>query len=319
MPWTEMLAHLCDYRNPFVTVELLPKFSEPKGIKFGGGAGATISSSSGAKDASKKDMFVADDKDGDDDDSGNPKLQRCAEDVDGGAYPQWDSKFVMNFKPPKKTSCRVLFTDVTKLWADDQQKYVVVMVREAPDKSLFMTAYDPRNATEYELLGGPPHWEYEGVNDDSKRLLPHIYSDPEDLKEALANPIGKFAKELDYYLSKSSDPIPPSSSSSSRSSSSGDGASSGGAGAGARDSTIRIGGVITPRLLVSVFNRRGASEELLASCQVSISSVLSGTGTDKVQWTTLLSESIADSGVRTVTPAGEYMNTFILPVLVSVA
>lgn len=31
MEWGEMLAHLSDYRNPFVTVQLLPKYEEPSG------------------------------------------------------------------------------------------------------------------------------------------------------------------------------------------------------------------------------------------------------------------------------------------------
>jgi hypothetical protein len=34
MEWGEMLAHLSEYRNPFVTVQLLPKYEEPEGIPY---------------------------------------------------------------------------------------------------------------------------------------------------------------------------------------------------------------------------------------------------------------------------------------------
>jgi hypothetical protein len=93
-------------------------------------------------------------------------MQKSPADIDGGAFPEWNSKFVIKYKPPKLTSCRVLFTDVMKIVIDDSTTYVVVMVREAKDKSIFMTAYDSRTATEYKLLGGPPAWQFTGINDD---------------------------------------------------------------------------------------------------------------------------------------------------------
>ncbi len=282
-----MLAHLGEYRNPFVTVELLPRFLEPKGEPYS-------DESKGGQLVTQHlqtDAFAADEDD-DIDDASCPKVQKSIEDIDGGSYPEWNSNFIMKFKPPKKTSCRVLFTDVTKLQVDDQHKYVVVMVREAQDKSLFMTAYDPRTATEYELLGGPPHWKYAGLNDkNNDALLRKIYKTEEELQEAISNRHGKFTAELERYINNNDKTQKQHIQS-----------------AGASDSdvnVIRIGNVITPRLLVSVFNRKGKTEELLGSCQVSISSVLSGTGTDKIQWTTLLYEGINDSGMKSTAPAGK--------------
>ena len=61
----------------------------------------------------------------------------------------------------------MLSKDVAKLLVEDSYKYVVIMVREAMDKSLFMTAYDPRTATEYMLFGSPPEWMIPGITDDS--------------------------------------------------------------------------------------------------------------------------------------------------------
>lgn len=42
-----MLAHLNDYRNPFVTVELLPKYQEPTGIKYGANNTVNVAESKG--------------------------------------------------------------------------------------------------------------------------------------------------------------------------------------------------------------------------------------------------------------------------------
>ena len=45
---------------------------------------------------------------------------------------------------------------------------------------------------------------------------------------------------------------------------------------------------ITPHLVVCVYNQRGREEELLGSAQMSISSVLSGSGVGRLQWIQLL-------------------------------
>ena len=97
-------------------------------------------------------------------------MQKSIADIDGGAFPEWNSKFVIKYKPPKLTSCPVLFTDVMKIMIEDSLTYVVVMVREARDKSIFITAYDPRTATEYKLTGGPSSWKYKHINDEKQKM-----------------------------------------------------------------------------------------------------------------------------------------------------
>lgn len=169
MEWKEMLAHLSEYRNPFVTVQLLPKYKEPVGIEF---------SQAGGKVEENEPAFLFDSSEDDitgrvgySDDPENPVIQKSLSDIDGGAFPEWNSNFVMKFTPPKLTSCRVLFNDVMKIKIDGSITYVIVMVREAPDKSIFLTAYDSRRATEYELIGGPKNWRYAGINDKAQKEL----------------------------------------------------------------------------------------------------------------------------------------------------
>lgn len=129
----------------------------------------------------------------------NPVLQKSISDIDGGAFPEWNSKFVLRYKPPKLTSCKVVFTDVMKIMIDDSLTYVVVMVREAKDKSIFMTAYDSRTATEYKLLGGPSNWGFAGINDSQQ---PHPFDKcyPSQAKD---NRITVFSEELEACIHKS--------------------------------------------------------------------------------------------------------------------
>lgn len=305
-----MLAHLTDNRNPFVTVELLPKYVEPAGVPFDGKSCIPVISQ-GDESQNNDDIFVPDDgpeegrRNGISKDPCNPKIQKSIVDIDGGAHPEWNASFRLAFKPPKLTSCRVLFTDLIKLQLEDQQKYFVLMVREARDKSLFMTAYDPRSSTEYEVLGGPPHWKFSSINEE--RVFQDVYAMLEgELKEKERTQIAdrarrqdfrlsKFASELEQYIIMTESKSLPGLKR----------ITNGGQGGFAKDSDkIRIGNVVTPRLLVNVFNHRGSVDELLGSCQVSISSVLSGTGADKTQWSTLLYETISDAGYKSLSSAG---------------
>ena len=126
-------------------------------------------------------------------------MQKSRADIDGGSFPEWNSKFVLKFKPPKLTACKVLFTDVMKILIDDSVNYVVIMVREASDKSIFLTAYDPRSATEYKLSGGPEAWRFAGINDESKKfpfekLYPHKIGE---------HRISVFSDELEECIKKS--------------------------------------------------------------------------------------------------------------------
>ena len=53
------------------------------------------------------------------------------------------------------------------MFVEDSYKYIIIMVREAKDKSLFMTAYDPRSATEYMLFGSPAQWMIPDIANES--------------------------------------------------------------------------------------------------------------------------------------------------------
>lgn len=127
-------------------------------------------------------------------------MQKSLPDVDGGAFPEWNAKFVVKYRPPKSTSCHVLFNDVMKVSLGNSLTYVVIMVREAPDKSLFMTAYDSRKATEYEVSGGPVHWKYTGINNPSMKLPYEKFYAAGDEKETR---IAKFSAELEVCIAKS--------------------------------------------------------------------------------------------------------------------
>lgn len=140
-----------------------------------------------------------DDRRGHSDDPKNPTLQKSLADIDGGSFPEWNSKFVIKFKPPKSTSCKVLFTDVMKILIDESVNYVVIMVREATDKSIFLTAYDPRSASEYKLSGGPAAWRFSGINDVTKKFpFEKLY--PGKIGE---DRISVFSEELEECISKS--------------------------------------------------------------------------------------------------------------------
>lgn len=303
-----MLAHLTENRNPFVTVELLPKYIEPAGVSFDGKSVVPPVVETKNTDV-VTDLFVPDEipdigrKYGVSDDPCNPKLQKSLVDVDGGAHPEWNANFRLLFKPPKLTSCRVLFTDLIKLQLEDQHKYFVIMVREARDKSLFMTAYDPRSSTEYEVMGGPPHWKFCGINDEF--TFGKVYAILDSTKPTEEKVKMDKVKRQDYRISVFSTELEACVAMTEKDNSRFPAFGNQGANANENPKKIRIGNVITPRLLVNVFNHRGSIDELLGSCQVSISSVLSGTGADKTQWSTLLYETISDAGFRSQSSAGK--------------
>ena len=54
-----------------------------------------------------------------------------------------------------------ILTDLNKFIVDGETKYFVVLARLGKDASVFLTAYDPRTATEYQCGGAPTHWAKE--------------------------------------------------------------------------------------------------------------------------------------------------------------
>lgn len=58
-----------------------------------------------------------------------------------------------------------------------------------------------------------------------------------------------------------------------------------------------LGPAITPRVVLNVYNQRGRLEDWIGSCEISISSVLSGTGVSSPRWCKLLSrDGVASAG-----------------------
>jgi hypothetical protein len=224
--WAEMLAHLTNYRNPFVTVQLLPRFVEPEQYIYVPEEDSSFFSGEEADDPLA--------------------VQRGPVDLDGAPHPVWNTTFRFSFQPPQLTSCKVLSTDIAKMRLDDVAKYVIVMVRESKrfEEGVagkvtfrFLTIYDPRSATEYQC----------GVQKGCS-----LHDCMFGKQRALV--------DLEHFLRAVSD-------------------------ATDTDKLI-LGPAITPRVVINIFNQNGFAEELLGTSQVSISSVLSGSGLGERQWTT---------------------------------
>jgi Ca2+-binding EF-hand superfamily protein len=243
MKWTSMLAHLNDYKNPFVQLQLLPKFLKPEEYIY-----------------NPQDNAVAFTGEEEDDPS---EAQFGKPDMDGGTHPTWDNRFKFNYKPPKLTTCKVLSTEIVKMKIDGSYKYAIIMVREGRkevQEFKFLTLYDSRSSTEYQC----------GVKRGCKLALDLYGSEqgkasvPRSVQEVDCNDESDDPIELKGFdlfmkhLGEASD-----------------------------RGWLLLGPAITPRLIVSVYNRRGKEDELLGSSQMSISSVLSGTGIGKKQWVTL--------------------------------
>eukprot|EP00981_Chlorochromonas_danica_P003461 scaffold654_cov207-Ochromonas_danica.AAC.46 len=185
-----MLAHLTNYRNPFITVHLLPTYITPENYLY--------------DPNDKSDAFTGDDDESDleeQDDNDENRLvvvngkekkrrknwQRGPVDFDGAPHPCWNNQFIFDFEVPKLSSCSILCTEVVKMRMDDSHKYVMAMLREGsrlkmtyqppppppqqqqPNEKIktnttstttistnekenfyFITIYDPRSATEYQ-------------------------------------------------------------------------------------------------------------------------------------------------------------------------
>jgi hypothetical protein len=283
MEWQEMLAYLSDNRNPFVTVQLLPRYVHPERgmVKY-------IPDDMIPRydprlhlqdtDVGKMELDPLDEEDLVEEE-GEPHIQKGPPDIDGGSHPTWDKTFCIKFKPPKLTNCPVMFTDILLLSIDHCKKYVIVMVRVAEDKSLFMTAYDPRTATEYMLFGGPVSWCLPDIANDESDVFKKAFKD--EFNDQKDSRLDFFQKQLEQAIARHDDPN------------------------AAPEDKFRLGFAITPRLLVRVYNQQGpTTDELLGSCQVSISSVLSGTGNNTTVWTTLMHETQGLSGGQSFDKAG---------------
>lgn len=135
LDWPEMVAHLTDYRNPFVSVHLLPDFLEEEDYVFA--------------------PYIKKDPKSEPFDDSVVSLQRGKADCDGGSFPRWESSFTFEYKPPKLTSCKVVNSTIARVVIDGVSTYTVIFIREGrrgekKERFLFLTLYDPRSATEYQ-------------------------------------------------------------------------------------------------------------------------------------------------------------------------
>ena len=253
MKWSELLAHLTNNRNPFFTIQLLPKVFKPDDpddyFYYLDDHDHTVAYSlqDGRSDASEM------------------MIQRSFIDLDGAPHPSWNQKFKFKFTQPLLTSCRVVSSEVIKIKVDLQDKYVILLLRDSrrsvvvsggPDKFRFITIYDPRSATEYQC----------GIKEGCK-LYNALYYGTIDESVVVKRSSNKATRgsydnssnisDSDYmtYIVEASE-----------------------------QQKIVLGPAITPRLEINVYNDNGRSQELLGSAQISISSVLSGTGIVEKRW-----------------------------------
>jgi len=125
LSWSEFLAHLNGFRNPFCTLELLPKRIEPV-------EGGVMQNTA---DASNFRSGVAD--------------------LEGGSHPKFHKcDFDFKFLPPAIARMPILFTDVCKMMISEglvepQAKLFIIMVRKGSDGSLICTAYDPKSSSDF--------------------------------------------------------------------------------------------------------------------------------------------------------------------------
>jgi hypothetical protein len=91
-----MIAYLMDYRNPFVSIQLLPNFLEPNEYEYTPYIEQELSLDTHHDDETRKSQV---------------NLIRGKADVDGGSFPTWDQTFSFVYKPPKLTNCKVVSTE----------------------------------------------------------------------------------------------------------------------------------------------------------------------------------------------------------------
>ena len=289
MTWTEMLAHLTDHCNPFISIELKPRFLEPHQYVYRPENDHAVVAFTG------------------DEDNDPLEVQRGEVDMDGGSFPNFDSTFKISFRPPKLTSCKLLSTEIHRMKVENQSKYVIVMAREAkrvtpegekfcplmPESFKFLTIYDPRTATDYQC----------GVKPGCK-----LYDDLKEPDIASITPppapklIGKSASSI-------APPLPPLTTLPTPISI----ADFMTHVAEACDTDMLIlGPSITPRLVLTAYNKRGKEEQAIGSSEMSISAVLSGSGVSKEKWVILThnmaigeADAAIDESKKSVVKAGE--------------
>lgn len=228
--WTELLEHLTNNRNPFVTVQLLPKHITPDKYMF----------DINAKDTSAFTGEEEEDK---------MAIQKGLPDFDGAPHPNWYSNFKFNFQLPDITSCTLLSTEVVKVKMDGANRYAMVMIRKAVYKKeylplpkdifpmLFLTLYDPRTASDYQCGLKPIPKDYnncEKLKSSYAKLHQYLFPSGTDrVKKGNDKDNEKFEVEFLKYVSDA-----------------------------AEYDMFIVGPAITPRLEFSIYNSNGKKRRI---------------------------------------------------------
>ena len=272
LEWSDMVAHLTDYRNPFVSVQLMPTKLEEEDYVY---------LPHGEFNEEKGDYEPIPIDPTEEEPEGAITIQRGPADYDGGSFPTWETSFSFKYEPPKLSISKIVGTQVAKVNIHNQTTYAVIFIREdhrptqvtdaSSDerskkvtklkKFQFMTVYDPRTATEYQCgIDDKRMWEIQ------KQMYPedivendYVFSAPELTPECNNDELKKFQERYECWLRTAIE-----------------------------KDCILIGPIITPHVLITTYNQKSKNEEALGTCQISISSVLSGHGNTSPQWVTLV-------------------------------
>lgn len=263
--WKEMLSHLTNSRNPFFTVELLPKYIKPENFLYD----------------ENINLIENTDEEEDDEQSKNVTFHTSPIDYDGSPFPRWnDLNLTFNFNPPKILSSRIVYTEIVKMKINNIEKYVIIIVREnlrkikinegsnnrdlnlndnksytKNEKFWFLTLYDPRSSTEFQcgLINKSPLYNILYYHKLDKNV--DIPLKPDQSGISLYD-----IKKFSVYLNQA-----------------------------VIDKHFIIGPAITPRLEIQLFNQKNDKlQEFIGKCQVSISSLLRGSSIREKLWANIL-------------------------------
>ena len=311
MKWLEMVSYLTGHRNPFFTVQLLPANIPVEKYHYvvETNSNQTFTgddADSGDEDegegpivagATNEDLALIDLRE-----KHIPKRSSASQkgrvDHFGGTHPSWrytapntveglakttpgatdpslllDTPLKFTYQPPKLSNCKVLFNEIAKVRVDGLVKYLIIMVREgvakvaSPDTPatprsgstgggvvkknrtfIFLTAYDSRTAAEYQC-GCKPGTVLDAIL--TNKPLPTVGKGAAAVAAASTKvkPATEYTTEqLAVFIEQAAD-----------------------------NDELIIGPSITPRIVINLYNDdlSGKSDELLGSCQISISSLLS--------------------------------------------
>ena len=189
---------------------------------------------------------------GDEDEDDSLAIHKGPVDFDGAPCPTWNKSFDFNFKLPLITSCKVISTEIAKIKVNGKPTYMVVMIRETKLKSrgnigFFFLTLYDPKSAT-EYQCGLRKINTDSMDPNYTTLYNHFHNPGIITDKKRFSDCTAFVAENDLLV---------------------------------------LGPAITPRIEFNVYNSNGNIEELLGSCQVSVSSILSGIGHADARWVTL--------------------------------